>query len=239
MCFIKYHVSEDRSSIIELSGGVGTLRSGSADHEPAWHFDVKFVSGQGHGMTNVQKPTDNGHFLKMISSAYHSPYDLARNKVNAIYIVYKIRKYDSTGTDHNYHFYCRMGDNHRGICFLWDEKTMRVYGAVGDRKPDYMDISNFPTSYYKQWTNLVQETVYQIVSTHTVNTQHGQSNILSLQKADGSCCSAWSWGMHTKELLQNPMVMVNSRLFVRPKGSKTSKIGRVYNAGPIICKLFM
>ena len=34
---------------------------------------------------------------------------------------------------------------------------MRVYGAVGDRKPDYMDISNFPTSYYNpcrkdRWT---------------------------------------------------------------------------------------
>ena len=41
-----------------------------------------------------------------------------------------------------------MGDNHRGISFLEDEKTMRVYGAVGDRKHDYMDISNFPTSYY-------------------------------------------------------------------------------------------
>ena len=26
MCFIKYHVSEDRSSIVELAGGVGTLR---------------------------------------------------------------------------------------------------------------------------------------------------------------------------------------------------------------------
>ena len=25
---------------------------------------------------------------------------------------------------------------------------MKVYGAVGDRKSDYMDISNFPTSYY-------------------------------------------------------------------------------------------
>ena len=35
MCFIKYHVSEDRSSIVELSGGVGTLRSVSAYHEPA------------------------------------------------------------------------------------------------------------------------------------------------------------------------------------------------------------
>ena len=26
MCFIKYHVSEDRTSIKEFSGGVGTLR---------------------------------------------------------------------------------------------------------------------------------------------------------------------------------------------------------------------
>ena len=35
-----------------------------------------------------------------------------------------------------------------GICFLKDEKTMRVYGAVGDRKSTYMDISYFPTRYY-------------------------------------------------------------------------------------------
>ena len=48
MCFIKYHGSEDRSSIVELAGGVGTLRSVSAYHEPGWHFDVKFVSAQGH-----------------------------------------------------------------------------------------------------------------------------------------------------------------------------------------------
>ena len=39
-----------------------------------------------------------------------------------------------------------MDDNHRGVCFLEDEKTMRVYGVAG--KPNYMDISNFPTSYY-------------------------------------------------------------------------------------------
>ena len=36
------------------------------------------------------------------------------------------------------------------------------------------------------------------VSTCTVNTHHGQSIILSLQKADGSCCSAWACGMLTK-----------------------------------------
>ena len=66
--------------------------------------------------------------------------------MNAIYIVYKIRKYDSTGPEHNYLFSYGMGDNHRGICFLKDEKTIRVYGVAG--KHNYMDISNFPVSYY-------------------------------------------------------------------------------------------
>ena len=66
--------------------------------------------------------------------------------MNAIYIVYKIRKYDSTGPEHNYLFSCGMDDNHRGICFLKDENTMTVYGVAGN--PNYMDISNFPTSYY-------------------------------------------------------------------------------------------
>ena len=48
-------------------------------------------------MTNVQKATGHGHFLEMKNSAYHCPYDLVSDKVNAIYIVYKIKKYDSTG----------------------------------------------------------------------------------------------------------------------------------------------
>ena len=46
MCFVKNHVSEDRSSIIELSGGVETLRNVSAYYQPAWHIDTKFVNGQ-------------------------------------------------------------------------------------------------------------------------------------------------------------------------------------------------
>ena len=96
-------------------------------------------------IANVQKATGPGHFLEMKNLAYHCPYDLASNKVNAIYIVYKIRKYD---TEHNYLFSCGIGDNRCGICFLKDEKTMRVHGAVGDRKSTYLDISNFPTSYY-------------------------------------------------------------------------------------------
>ena len=126
MCFIKDHVSEDRSSIIKLSARVGTLRCVSAYHEPSWHFDAKFVNGQGHEMANVQKASGHGHFLEMKNSAYDGPYDLASNKVNAIYIVYKIGKYDSTGTEHNYLFSCGMCDNHRGIWFLKDEKTMMV-----------------------------------------------------------------------------------------------------------------
>ena len=63
-------------------------------------------------------------------------------------------------------------------------------------------------------TDLEQNVVYQIVSTRTVNTQHGQLVILSLQKADGSSCSAWACGMLSTELLQNHMVMISSRLFV-------------------------
>ena len=71
--------------------------------------------------------------------------------------------------------------------------------------------------------------MYQIVPMRTVNTQHGQSVILSLQKADGSSCSVWACGILTKELLLNPMMMVSSRLFLLSTGTKTSKIGRMYN----------
>ena len=100
--------------------------------------------------------------------------------------------------------------------------------------PSLADFNASSASEALKWTDLVQDAVYQIVSTHTVNTQHGQSIILSLQKADGSCCGAWACGMLTKELLQNPMAMVTSRLFVRTTGSKTNKIGRVYNSYPLL-----
>ena len=57
LCQVPY-----KASIIELSGGVGTLRNVSAYHEPALHFDAKFVDGQGHEMANVQKATGHGFF---------------------------------------------------------------------------------------------------------------------------------------------------------------------------------
>ena len=41
-----------------------TLRSVSAYHEPAWHFDAKFVNGKGHEMANVHKATGHGHLFR-------------------------------------------------------------------------------------------------------------------------------------------------------------------------------
>ena len=55
--------------------------------------------------------------------------------------------------------------------------------------PTLKDFNASSTSEALKWTDLVLGTVYQIVSMCTVNTQYGQSIILSLQKADGSCCS--------------------------------------------------
>ena len=96
--------------------------------------------------------------------------------------------------------------------------------------PSLTDFSAKATSEALKWADLEQNVVYQIVSTHTINTQDGRSVILSLQKDDGSSCSIWACGMLTKELLQNPMMMVSSRLFLLSTGPKTSKIGRVYNS---------
>ena len=108
---------------------------------------AKFVDRQAHTRANVQKAPGHGHILEMKNSAYHYPYDLIDNEVNAIYIVYKLRDYDSTCTVHNYLFSCGMYDNHRGVCCLKDEKTMRVYGVAG-HPYNYMGISNFPISYF-------------------------------------------------------------------------------------------
>ena len=97
-----------------------------------------------------------------------------------------------------------------------------------DSFPSLADFSAAATADALKWTDLEQNVVYQIVNSHTVYTQHGQSVILSLRNADGSRCSAC--GMLSTELLQYPMIMVSSRLFVLPTGKKTSKNGRVYNS---------
>ena len=61
--------------------------------------------------------------------------------------------------------------------------------------PSLTDFSASSTADALKWTDLEKNVVYQIVSTRTVNTQHGQSVILSLQKADGSSLSVWACGM--------------------------------------------
>ena len=59
--------------------------------------------------------------------------------------------------------------------------------AIVEEKCPIAQRDGFSTSEALNWTDLVQDTVYQIMSTHPVNTK--QPIILSLQKADGSCCS--------------------------------------------------
>ena len=89
------------------------------------------------------------------------------------------------------------------------ESCKEVTMNTSDTLTNFVDQLNapvFPTSEEIKWTDLVQDTVYQIVSTRTVDTQYGPSIILSFQKADGSCCSGRTCGMLTKELLQNTMV---------------------------------
>ena len=111
--------------------------------------------------------------------------------------------------------------------FVYQFSAASFSALISSSFPSLADFNASTTSEALKWTDLEQNTVlHQIVSTCAVNTQHGQSVILSLQKADGSSCSVWACGMVTKEILQNPMTMV----FVRATGPKTSKIGRVYNS---------
>ena len=84
-------------------------------------------------------------------------------------------------------------------------------------------------------TDLEEGVVYHIVSTKVVHTQHGQTVVRSLQKEDGTGCTAWTCVMLSAELLGNLMLMVDSNLFVVATGEKTSKsTGRVYNSYKIM-----
>ena len=111
---------------------------------------------------------------------------------------------------------------------------MSLTNFVDQMDSVFPSLSDFNVTALK-WTDLDQDIVYQITSTRTVNTQHGKSVIISLQKADRSSCSACACGMLSKELLQNPMIMVSARLFVLPTGKETSNAnGRVYNSYKLV-----
>ena len=70
MCFVKYHVSEDDSSVVRMTGGVQTLCNVSAYKEPTWHFHAQFIDEQGHAKAKIQIASGHGHFLGMKNTAY-------------------------------------------------------------------------------------------------------------------------------------------------------------------------
>ena len=94
-----------------------------------------------------------------------------------------------------------------------DQKDAPSFSALTSF-PSLADFSVAATADALKWVDLEQNVVYQILPTRTVNTQHGQSVILSLQKDGGSSFSVCACGMLSRELLQNPMIMMSSRLFV-------------------------
>ena len=73
--------------------------------------------------------------------------------------------------------------------------------------PALEDFNTGSTSEALKWKDVTQDTIYQIVSAQSINTQHETSFILSLQTDDGFGYSTWPCGMLTKELLQNPLVL--------------------------------
>ena len=146
-----------------------------------------------------------------------------------------------------YHFSLnyQTGRFNMALADFVDQMDAPSFSALASSSfPSLTGFSAAATADALKWAHLEQNVVYQIISSRTVNTQHGQSVILSLQKDGGSSFSVWAYGMLSKELLQNPMIMVSSRLFVLSTGRKTSKIGRFYNSYQllickIICDFFM
>ena len=63
MYIVKYHVSEDESSVVRMTGGVQTLHNVSAYKEPTWHFDAQFIEKQGQAKAKVQIASGHGHSL--------------------------------------------------------------------------------------------------------------------------------------------------------------------------------
>ena len=112
---------------------------------------------------------------------------------------------------------------------LFDFATVDLFPTLKDFSVDAL-----------KWTDLEEVVVHQIASAGTVNTQHGQSTVLSLQREVGPCCTAWACGMLSTEILLNPMLLVNSRLFVVATGKKASKAhGRINNSYKLMSLYFV
>ena len=104
--------------------------------------------------------------------------------------------------------------------------------------PSLTAFNSNTTTEAQKWTDLEQ---CQIVSTHTVNTQHGQSVILSLQKADGSSCSAWACGMLASESVAAEPYEDGDGVANWSENEKAWKRVQFIPAAAmlIVCKLFM
>ena len=63
-----------------------------------------------------------------------------------------------------------------------------------------------------KWKVLIQDTIYQVRSARSINTQHGTSFILSLHTAEGFCYNAWACGMLQKNYCR---VQVCSKTSIR------------------------
>ena len=124
---------------------------------------------------------------------------------------------------------CSEGASHFSLNYQTRNMSLANY-VDQSASPSLADFNAAAATDALKWTDLEQNVDYQITNTRAVNTQHGQLVNLSPQKADGTNLSAWACGMLSTELLQNPMVMVCSRLFVLANGQKVSESGRVYNS---------
>ena len=133
-------------------------------------LSATFVSNEGHEMAKLYNVPGHGHFLHWQNLLYHCPYDCISNSVNDVYKVYKITAYPGSDKEHYYICYCGLGKH---VCFLDDERTMRVYGAATGRS--YIDVKDFLASYY----NLCQKYKWNIVYV-VVYDQIGKANVSSL-----------------------------------------------------------
>ena len=141
-CYIRHYISANLDSIVSASSKqVQKLNNMNAYKPTKWNFEAYF-NHLSHKLGHYAKHGYRaGYYLDIQNSAYTSPYDFVESNVNAVYIVYNYPfLYTAGKKEINYLFSSGKGDNVRGIYFLDDKKTMRIYG--------YMDITHFPNSYY-------------------------------------------------------------------------------------------
>ena len=140
-CAMCFKVSDDVSSVSHtglninnyhnIAPAAGTLRS------------TKLVRGQDSQYATYNTQHDwLGYYSSMINSSYTLKYDI-NNIAHAIFIVYTISGYKgTTEVEDNYLFYSADDAQTISVCFLNDEKTIRVKGADTDKT--YFDVNKFP-----------------------------------------------------------------------------------------------